>query len=306
MRIGVVIGRFQVPELHPGHDHLLGHVAGVSDKLVVFIGVSPIDGESAEFALTYSQRQSVFARSKYKDAITLPLFDMPSSKDWSLQIDALLMQLYPREHVTLYGGRDSFAQEYSGAFPVTTVPVNHALSIIQGRDIRESLIEESSEEFLRGQIRALQRLFPTAYHTVDVAALNDKEELLLIQRKDNNEWGMVGGFVDPTDDSAEHAAVRELSEETGLGFASGARSSMQYVGSHRINDWRFRGSRNKIISSFFLCRPMTTGVRPNYDEVQDYKWVPVSDPATRVLIADVHKPLLDDLLNYLDSHKETK
>jgi 8-oxo-dGTP diphosphatase len=57
--------------------------------------------------------------------------------------------------------------------------------------------------------------------TVDVAILSkDKSKILLIQRKADpfkDHWAICGGFVDIADDEeVEHAAHRELEEETGL------------------------------------------------------------------------------------------
>jgi bifunctional NMN adenylyltransferase/nudix hydrolase len=297
MRIGVVIGRFQVPELHAGHRHLLDHVRNISDKLHVFVGVSPVDGHTAENPLTFSQRQTVFDLSPYNAAV-LPLFDQPSNEAWSAQLDRTLLQLYPHDQVILYGGRDSFTQTYLGQFPITNVPIDHTLGLIQGRDVREGVLEATSTEFLRGQVFALGRQFPHAYPTVDVAALGSNgKTVLLIQRKDNGEWGFVGGFVDPTDPSLERAAARELNEETGLGFAGPADLAMDYVASMQINDWRYRGSRDKIVTTFFCCYPMTSAVRANPDEVQDWKWVPIDD-CDRIVTA-IHQPLLAALKKHL-------
>ncbi|GGQ92675.1 NUDIX domain-containing protein [Deinococcus ruber] len=48
-----------------------------------------------------------------------------------------------------------------------------------------------------------------------VACLNSAGELLMIRRRDNGRWDLPGGGVEPGED-VEHAARRELHEETGL------------------------------------------------------------------------------------------
>ena len=302
MRVGVVIGRFQVPMLHPGHQHLMDHVVANSDRVVVFIGVSHVDGHTAENPLTYSQRQTVFHASKYADAVIMPLFDMVDNKSWSNQIDVILGNLYPHDSVVLYGGRDSFTQSYLGKLPVTVVPIDHSLGLIQGRDVREGIMESFSTDFLRGQIFALGRQFPKVHSTVDIAALaNGGESVLLIQRKDTSEWVFPGGFVDPTDDSKELAAARELNEEVGLSCSSGALQAMEYIGTQRIDDWRYRASRDKILTTFFACYPMTQAVHANPEEVQDYKWVNIWSPDTWKEVAQHHKPLMQMLVDYQKS-----
>lgn len=54
-------------------------------------------------------------------------------------------------------------------------------------------------------------------YTVQAIILNDKGEVLSVSRKDNhNDMGLIGGKVDPEDDSMENALSREVYEETGL------------------------------------------------------------------------------------------
>src|SRR4051794_2807455 len=51
--------------------------------------------------------------------------------------------------------------------------------------------------------------------SVNVGVLNDKGELLLIRRTDNENWAMPGGAMDIGETIAE-AGVRETREETGI------------------------------------------------------------------------------------------
>lgn len=52
---------------------------------------------------------------------------------------------------------------------------------------------------------------------VQIVLLNDKGEVLAVSRKDNHEdFGLVGGKVDPEDVNPIAAAKRETKEETGL------------------------------------------------------------------------------------------
>lgn len=50
---------------------------------------------------------------------------------------------------------------------------------------------------------------------VDVAITNNKKEILILKRSDNNKWGFVGGWVD-LGESPIKTAIREAKEEAGL------------------------------------------------------------------------------------------
>ena len=53
--------------------------------------------------------------------------------------------------------------------------------------------------------------------TVQAIIFNDNGEILSVSRKtDHNDFGLIGGKVDPEDDSLEDALIRETKEETGL------------------------------------------------------------------------------------------
>lgn len=52
-------------------------------------------------------------------------------------------------------------------------------------------------------------------YTADNIVVSGDDKVLLIQRRDTGQWALPGGFVDGKE-SAEQAALRELSEETNL------------------------------------------------------------------------------------------
>ena len=288
LRVSVVIGRFQVPTLHEGQLSILRQAVDAGDLLCVVIGQAPLDGYQAEHPLSFVQRASVI-RTHFRDAVILPNPDRKSDVDWSRQLDLLLTETFPNDTITLYAGRDSFKNHYSGVFSVVECESkNPALS---GTDIRAAIREQTSVEFMSGQIYALEKQFPHAYAAVDVAVLRKSfgthsvYETLLIQRADTKEWCFPGGFVDPKDDSYEQAARRELYEETRLSVEGG----MRVLGSIRVKDWRYRKCRDQIFTTLHVTTFSFGSMADfNRNEVADMKFVPVK---METIVCDSHLPL---------------
>jgi 8-oxo-dGTP pyrophosphatase MutT (NUDIX family) len=54
-------------------------------------------------------------------------------------------------------------------------------------------------------------------NTVCIILINNRNEILTVSRKNNyNDLGLIGGKVEPADNSPELAAIREAKEETNL------------------------------------------------------------------------------------------
>jgi bifunctional NMN adenylyltransferase/nudix hydrolase len=288
-RVGVVIGRFQVPKLSDAHIALISAVLAEQDSVAVLLGVSPTDGRTAENPLTFVQRQELFSESPVKTL--LPIADRLTDEEWSRNVDMLLQTAFPLDRyvVTLYGGRKSFRASYRGNYLTKEVELNMAES---GTDVRAAVKERQTPDFLKGQVYALQTQFPKVYPTVDCIVWRDNGqpldcgiEVLLIRRTDNGEWGFIGGFVDPQDESYAAACKREVYEEVGLTAESG----VVCVGSVKVNDWRYRGTRDAIMTTLFTMQYAFGPVKVNPEEVQDYQWVSFSEIGKH--LSKTHSPL---------------
>ncbi len=78
--------------------------------------------------------------------------------------------------------------------------------------------------------------------TVQIVILNDKGEVLSVSRKDNHaDKGLIGGKMDPEDETEEAAAIRETKEETGLDITNlrliFAMHKNKYMGYTYLADW---------------------------------------------------------------------
>lgn len=92
-----------------------------------------------------------------------------------------------------------------------------------GNDKQDIEITEKVEEWLESKVKTIRRDFtndqsaPTANSikpAAAVAIINDKEEILLLRRRDSGKWTMPGGTLEFGED-LKTCATREVKEETG-------------------------------------------------------------------------------------------
>ena len=274
--VGVIIARFQVADLHEAHRTLISDVKATHPQVIILLGVPPIFDR--ENPLSYAMRETM-VRELYPDVVVAPLWDHPSNEEWSRDLDTQLAGLLgTNQTACLYGGRESFIPLYSGSYPTRELKQNHWVS---GSYLREQLKNHTvdSAEARRAVIWASWQMFDTSYQTVDIAVLRPEEDhtCVLLARKeiDGDKWRFPGGFVQPSDTSLEAAAKRELREEV-PGVVRGPLDETCYLGSFRIEDWRYQSSCAKICTAFFYVLHLEGNPRPA-DDVDEVQWFRIDD-----------------------------
>ena len=200
------------------------------------------------------------------------LRDCKLNSTWVNNLDEKISSMFgPKMEIGVYGSRDSFLdvyQENNGKYPVRfvkEVPDVSASKIREQlyvcRDVKE-IIEKIStcssldESFRLGVMYASTLPYPTSFGCVDAVVqvtLPDGYRHILIGRKaGEKEWVLPGGFVDPSDEDKESAALREVQEETGLEGME--RACAQYAFSLTVDDYRYRGRRDKIMTSVVVIK----------------------------------------------------
>jgi hypothetical protein len=118
--VGVVIGRFQLPRLHAGHQALINHVLSQSDVTCILVGVA--QKITLKNLLPYPAIESMI-RGDYSASYGAgklrihPLLDVDGNDlQWSAEIDRFLSLLFPGDNITLWSGRDSFKPSYLGKY----------------------------------------------------------------------------------------------------------------------------------------------------------------------------------------------
>ncbi len=287
--IGVVMGRFQVAELHTGHRHLIDYALRENDQVAVILG----NGEallSPRNPLPPLVRTRIISEH-YPDVTVLEHRDHPNDTEWSKNFDALVRGAFADANIRLYASRDSFAPHYSGEFPIITVP---EFAKENGTEERASIFAtcDWSRPFREGMIAA-QHLRPAlSYQTVDIAMVRHPQMELLLGQKvtDGDKWRLIGGFVDPTDESLEGAALRELGEEAGNLLTH----EVTYLGSYRVDDWRYRGEKDKLLTSLFLTYHM--GGEPKAgDDLATVAWHALATLDLNTIV-ESHRPLIERVL----------
>lgn len=236
-----IIGRFQVPEPHNGHEKLFYEVQcrhRLAD-ITVLLGCSRVRFDPKN-PFTFQQRADML--KPYLPGVTfVPIMDHPSDVEWSKKVDEIL-----EPGTIIYGGRDSFAPRYHGERTVIILPLD---GITSGTSIRRSNgtteLKSHAERlgWMKAQLTVPEMVFPT----VDIAAVQDNN-LILIKKKGEEGVRFPGGFVDPSDVSFQAAARRELREEISCYVAC-----LEHVGSTIIEDPRYKNTGHRIITTLFAA-----------------------------------------------------
>lgn len=300
--VGVIVGRFQVHELHSEHKKLIELVSGRHDKVVILLGLSPLIN-SASDPLDFEARKQMILED-YPDLNVLYIKDTPSDAVWSRRLDEIVGDiLHANQTAVLYGSRDSFIKHYEGRFDTEVLEAD---VVISGTVLRRGIASRATKalkSFREGVIWASQARFKTVYPTIDVAifriadvrhteASSGKKIQILLGRKDGeSKYRFIGGFADADkDDSFDDTARREAKEETNVDLGP-----LYYAGSRKQDDWRYRGTPDKIITTMFIAEHTGGNPMPG-DDIVEIKWFDFdelhhwSDRGAPVV--DTHVPLL--------------
>lgn len=310
---GVIVGRFQVHELHDGHLELFRAVMGRHNRVLVFVGVSP-NLFTKRNPLDFITRKAMI-QAKFPQFTVLPLLDTMSDQSWSESLDAKIREVSGYGDVTLYGGRDSFVPHYSGHYK----PVELCLPAsehIKGEDIRNSLTNNviESADFRAGVIYSAMNQWPKVITCVDAvifhksqrttttggtgspAPLLSQYEFLLVKKSGEPGWRFAGGHAEPITKSFEQDVRDEARQETGIDIRPG---QVGYIGSTYVPDWRWAAEQDKVKTLVFACEAMTLEARAA-DDVAEAKWFKSEDIHSGIFV-EVHKPLFEMVEKYFSN-----
>ncbi len=302
--VGVVVGRFQVADLHEGHQAVF-RAADRHNKLLVLVGVQPSQLVTPSDPLDYPARERMI-KEAYPHATVLPLPNQPTDVGWAKLVDDQIHALYPVDKATLYYGRKSFVDHYGGKHDMAEVEEEHKISGTELRDIDGSTVI-NHPDWRRGVIYASQNKYGSIYPCVDIAvlrAITTKQSegilgsglqiLLGSRHNEGGKYRLPGGHVNVSDDGADAAARRELNEETGLECGY-----LNYVGNYKVKSWRDTEKGGVIFTTLFVT-PYTFGGAKAGDDLDGLGWVDL-DKVHEVLFADSHALLVSKVVDYVEN-----
>jgi bifunctional NMN adenylyltransferase/nudix hydrolase len=241
----------------------------------------------------------------YPDLPIVPLMDHPDDHEWSKELDRRIREVFPVGTITLYGGRDSFIPYYSGQFPCREVEPSAYIAASGTLERRNASLEvRGSTDWRAGVVYAAYNRYPQVFPTVDIAVTRVTEkgdtEILLAKKPGEKGYRLVGGFVSPTDASLEAAARRELLEETHIEV-----STLEYVGSFLVDDWRYRNEVDKIMTTVFIAQYMFGAIQPD-DDIEELRWFPLDRGFDLGCIVSAHRPLLTGTLDAIERRSQRR
>lgn len=310
-KIGVIVGRFQTPDLHEGHIKLFEHVANQSDQVVVFIGTAPTK-LTYNNPLSYEVRElmvnqyldKIYTEDKLKHFIC-PIGDHSSDQEWSRRLDLIIGSIIPKSEfdceVTIYGGRNSFKKRYHGSYLVEEV--GFGIDHVSATEIRQDLHRtyQLDRKWREGIIFASANRYPISWQCIDIAVIkrdsqSSRFEVLLAKKKGENGLRFIGGHVDTNDVSLETAARRETMEECN-GIETG---SYVYLGSARIDDWRYQNEKDKIMTTLFVTTYESGELKPT-DDIHWLGWCTVDFDYEDQMVPE-HKQLWRMFKQYMSNY----
>lgn len=277
---GIVIGRFNLHTLHSAHKDLIQSVLDRHQRVIVFLGLAPIKN-TLNNPLEFRHRKAML-EEEFPDVEVHYIDDNRSDQVWSTNLDKQITKwLNPGQTATLYGSRDSFLKCYHGKYPTCEL---EATTFVSATEVRKKIINSypPNKDFRAGVIAATGLKYPTAYQTVDIAIFNEKDEVLLVKKPTEDKWRLPGGFSDVNSNSLEEDAIRETKEETGIEI-----SYPTYIGSTKIDDWRYRGEKDKIKTALFVAKYIF-GKPQGADDVEAAKWVPIKVLVPEIVMEEHH------------------
>lgn len=258
----VIHGYFQSSNIKPdfikGLEYLLNHSISMSN-IVICIRVAKLVGTKSQ-PLDYFSRVNLI-KAKYQHLTYIPLIDVPRQVLDRQAEDRIKSNLAgmcvgdSKMHMLKY---DSYDTSLKTNWSPTTI----------------------NENFCEGMIYQTQIQYPKAVMAADIIVFNHDMSMVLMGRKPSEKgFRFIGGHVDPSDRSLEHAALRELEEEAGIYSMWLDIENLKYIGSMRVTDPRYFYEKDQIFTSVYSVNMIENGeeqVKAG-DDIGELKWFKFKD-----------------------------
>lgn len=292
--IGVLVARFQTNDLHDGHKYVIDQVVKNHKKVIVFLGVPKFIGTKKN-PLDFDTRKKMI-QQYYPDIVISSIPDTNDNTIWAKELDKRIREIYSHGDVLLYGSRDSFIPYYhQGSGKFTTKELD-PLGTFTATDVRKLISEEvkNSIDFRSGVIYHAYNLYARVIPTLTIIPFNtDKTKILISKKYNETDWKLISGFILPSDDSLELSGKRILNNKAGSNIES---DNFRYFTSLKVDDWRFRGEDDKVMTTVMICDYLWGQINPS-DDISEIKWIDITDiKKTSSMMSLGQMPIIDKLL----------
>lgn len=284
--IGVIVARFQVPDLHIGHRYTIDYALERHEHVLVILGVSY--SQTDRNPLSFEMRKGML-ESLYPGKLTIiASASLPSSRETrSQKIDNLIRETFPSRDAVIYGARDSVIHNYEGIFPTVEVPTIYSGS---ATSVRQSVGVINSSDFRAGVVHSYMQRKAQSHSAVDVAILGVQRVLLVSKKDEEGKLRFPGVFFNPDEDASfEQAGMRCIRKEIP---SIRCTNNLSIIGSQRISDVRYKKTNESVVSLLMMTYYIDGEPHPGKG-VDSVEWVPLSECGNRLI--ESHIPLLDSL-----------
>ena len=314
MKLGVLIGRFQVPEMHEGHRFIVRQMLEQCDQVLILFG-SANRTRSVKNPFTYGERR-ISARKLFPTILTAPLNDyLYNDSQWMADVAATIetargqvsYDFEKHVEVVLYGHHKD-GNDYLKWFPqYEYVNINSDIDI-SGTEVRNSFMH-----LLPDNVQADARYFAKERETFKNYPYPDSlniccgdavveclGHILLIKRKFTpgaGNWALPGGHKN-TNETFLQCALRELKEETNIRVPEPV--LLGSIKSTRLfdNPKRSSGIPKLTLAVHMVLKPNADGSLPRangLDDAAETSWVPISDVLNKYRLHDDHGDIISEM-----------
>lgn len=311
MKIGVLIGRFQVPEPHEGHRFLLKRVSEMCDQLLILVGSSN-RASSVKNPYSFAYRRNKLSEIVPK-AIILPLNDYPyNDSQWMVDVAKTIEYVAesspePVLNISLFGHYKE-GNDYLKWFPQYQFENIDSSIEVSGTEIRSAYrhllpknVQVDMAYFEKEESMFSTYPYPgTLNFNCADAVVECSGHVLLIQRghaPGAGTWALPGGFKN-SNETFLQAAIRELYEETNLRVPK--KVVLGSIKATQLFDSPTRGSgipRNTVAVRIVI-QPDPSGSLPRAnggDDAALAKWVSIYDALNNYVLHDDHADIISTM-----------
>ena len=173
--VGVVIGRFQVAELHQGHLDYINFVLNQNhDMNIMLLGLAPTKATKRN-PLDFDSRRRMIEEAFPGKFTIIYQNDLPDDKDWANAVLKNISPIAGNRDIVLYGGRDNSLKYFPDNVkiviyePTVYLPDNGTEQrITAGKQVK------GTKDWRLGCLYATQNRYDSVFFTVDCAIIDDE------------------------------------------------------------------------------------------------------------------------------------